>query len=80
VPVTGSDELIAKARPPTYYLRFHREDHTSLLGGKDAALMDETVTAFLDYYLDDNPDPLADLPDQVEASGLATFDSRAGQR
>jgi dienelactone hydrolase len=72
--VTGSDELIAKALPPTYYLRFDRADHTSLLGGREGALMDEAVIAFFDSYLDDDPDPLTELPDQVRESGLATFD------
>jgi predicted dienelactone hydrolase len=76
LPVTGSDQLIAKALPPTYYLRFDRADHTSLLGGREAALMDETVTAFFDCYLDDNQDPLTELPDQIDESGLATFDVR----
>jgi predicted dienelactone hydrolase len=72
--VTGSDELIAKALPPTYYLRFDRADHTSLLGGREGALMDGTVIAFFDAYLGDNQDPLTKLPDQVHESGLATFD------
>jgi len=74
LPVTGSDELIAKALPPTYYLRFDRADHTTLLGGREGALMDEAVIAFFDFYLDDNKDPLTELPDQVHESGLATFD------
>lgn len=76
IAVTGSDQVIAKALPPTYYLRLDGADHTSLFGGREAALMDEVVIAFFDHYLDDDEGPLAAVPEHVRESGLGTFDVR----
>jgi hypothetical protein len=46
-----------------------------LLYGDPCALVDETVIAFLDRYLDGDPEPLDHIPGRVRRSGLASFDS-----
>jgi len=66
IPVAGSDELIDKARPPTYYLRFPDGDHGNWLSAQPGALVDDAVTAFFDLYLNDDPSQLDGLPDRVE--------------
>ena len=76
IPVTGSDELIDKAQPPTYYLRFPDGDHVNVLSAHPGALVDDAVTAFFDLYLNHDPSQLDGLPDRVRESGLATFDAR----
>jgi fermentation-respiration switch protein FrsA (DUF1100 family) len=75
VPVAGSDQLVAAARPPAYYLRLPDGDHLSLLYGDSSALVDETVIAFLDRYLDGDPEPLNHIPARVRRSELASFDA-----
>jgi predicted dienelactone hydrolase len=76
IPVTGSDQLIAKAEPPTYYVRFPRGDHTSILSAPEGVLVDEAVIAFFDLYLKADPRQLDELRSQVHESGLATLDAR----
>lgn len=76
IAVAGSDELIDKARPPTYYLRFPHGDHGNVLAARPGALVDDAVTAFFDRYLKDDPSQLDGLPDRARESGLATFDAR----
>jgi predicted dienelactone hydrolase len=75
IEVAGSDKLIDKARPPTYYLRFPQADHVSILSASAGVLVDEAVIAFFDLYLKDDPRQLDQLPGRVRESGLATFDA-----
>jgi fermentation-respiration switch protein FrsA (DUF1100 family) len=75
VPVAGSDQLVAAARPPAYYLRLPDGDHLSLLYGDSGALVDETMIAFLDRYLDGDPEPLNHIPARGRRSELASLDA-----
>jgi predicted dienelactone hydrolase len=74
VPVSGSDNLIAKAEPPTYYLRFPEGAHSNVLLGPEGALTDAAVIAFLDRHLKGDARRLAELPTEVASFGRATFE------
>ena len=76
VPVSGSDNLFAKSESPSHYLRFTDAGHTDLLGGPSGQLLTRVSLAFLDHYLGDDPDALDAIDDDVEASGLATYEER----
>jgi len=74
VPFGGSEALIAKAPPPSYFLRFPDGGHSDVLGGPSGDVLDEVVLAFLDRYLKDDPRGLEEVPDEVAASGLASLE------
>jgi dienelactone hydrolase len=79
VPVLGSNRLVARARPPSYYLRFVNDDHLSLLYGDRGALLDQAVIAFFDRYLEGDPRPLDDLPARVRQTDLGGFSVETGR-
>jgi len=76
VPVTGSDDLFARATGPAYYLRLDEGDHTDIGFGPDGDLTREAMSAFLDAELDDDPEPLTELPDDVADSGRGEWQER----
>jgi fermentation-respiration switch protein FrsA (DUF1100 family) len=76
VPVTGSDDLFARATGPAYYLRLDDGDHTDIGFGDDGDLTREAMEAFLSAELEADPGPLAALPDDVAESGRGAWQER----
>jgi dienelactone hydrolase len=72
-PVAAVNEMVARATPPVYYLRFPDGDHNVALEGEGGDLTDEVVLAFLDAHLGGDARPFAAIPDRVEDTGIATF-------
>ncbi len=75
VPVSGSDTLFEEVPGPAAYLRFPEGGHSDILIA-DGPLIDRVVIAFLDTFLKDDEDALAELPAAVTDSGRATFVSK----
>ena len=76
VPVSGSEDLFADATGPAYYLRLDEGDHTTIGFGDDGELTEEALEAFLDAELKDAPEPLAEVPADVEESGRGQWQER----
>jgi dienelactone hydrolase len=76
LPVDGSDKLYEAATGPTAFLKFPGGSHSGILGGEDATVLQQTVVAWLDRWLRDEPDELASLPAAVEASGIANLTTK----
>jgi predicted dienelactone hydrolase len=75
VPVAGSDSIFEETPGPAHYLRLPDGDHTGFLA-TDGALVDRVAIAFLDRYVRDVAGALDGLPDEVAATGRATFASK----
>ena len=72
VSVSGSDTLFEEVPGPAAYLRFPDGGHSDILT-TDGPLIDQVVIAFLDAFLKDDEEGLAEVPVAVAGSGRATF-------
>jgi predicted dienelactone hydrolase len=76
LPRDNADKLFAAATGPTAYVLFPDGTHSGIIQGDLGKVTEEAVIAWLDRWLRNDPTGLTQLPAAINASGIATLQTR----